>query len=117
MTNLQVNENVPKAEALLRRAAKAGYNGVLLADYKLNVLERVPDHYFTNTRQFKAAADEVGAGFDGQFAGADVAVDAGHVIRARRVARHRPRSGHHLHRRISSTKEQYQTFPNMDENY
>jgi hypothetical protein len=25
--------------------------------------------------------------------------------------------GHHLHRRISPTKEQYQTVPNMDENY
>ena len=25
--------------------------------------------------------------------------------------------GHHLHRGISATKEQYQTVPNMDENY
>jgi hypothetical protein len=25
--------------------------------------------------------------------------------------------GHRLHRRISPTKEQYQTVPNMDENY
>ena len=59
MTNLQVKENVPKAEALLQRAAKAGYNGVVLADYKLNVLDRVPDHYFVNARQFKAAADKL----------------------------------------------------------
>jgi hypothetical protein len=59
MTNLQVNENVPKAEALLQRAAKAGYNGVVLADYKLNVLDRVPDHYFVNARQFKTAADKL----------------------------------------------------------
>jgi hypothetical protein len=58
-TNLQVNENVPKAEELLRRAAKAGYNGVVLADYKLNILDRVPDHYFKNARQFKATADEL----------------------------------------------------------
>ena len=60
MTNLQVNENVAKAEALLRRAAKAGYNGVILADYKLNVLDRVPDYYFANAKKFKATADELG---------------------------------------------------------
>ncbi|HEX5445448.1 MAG TPA: hypothetical protein VFW87_16600, partial [Pirellulales bacterium] len=59
MTNLQVNDNVPQAETLLRRAAKAGYNGVLLADYKLNILDRVPEHYFANARHFKAAADEL----------------------------------------------------------
>jgi hypothetical protein len=58
-TNLQVNENVPKAEALLRRAAKAGYDGVLLADYKLNILDRVPDHYFKNAQQLKATAGEL----------------------------------------------------------
>ena len=44
--NLQVTENLPKIEAVLRRAAEAGYNGVVLADYKLNILDRVPDHYF-----------------------------------------------------------------------
>ena len=59
MTNLQVNENLPKAESLLRRAAKAGYNGVVLADFKLNVLDRVTDNYFKNARQFKATADEL----------------------------------------------------------
>jgi hypothetical protein len=59
MTNLQVNENLPKAESLVRRAAKAGYNGIVLADFKLNVLDRVTDNYFKNTRQFKAAADEL----------------------------------------------------------
>ena len=30
--NLQVPENVTQADALLKRAAKAGYNGVVLAD-------------------------------------------------------------------------------------
>ena len=38
--NLQVTENVPKVEAILRRAEKVGYNGVVLADYKLNILDR-----------------------------------------------------------------------------
>jgi hypothetical protein len=60
MTNLQVKENLPELEALLRRAAKAGYNGVVLADYKLNVLDRVPDYYFDNARRFKKLADELG---------------------------------------------------------
>lgn len=59
MTNLQVKENLPELETLLRRAAKAGYNGVVLADYKLNVLERVPDYYFENARRFKQTADEL----------------------------------------------------------
>ncbi len=39
--NLQVADNIPKIEAILRRGAKAGYNGVVLADYKLNILDRV----------------------------------------------------------------------------
>ena len=51
--NLQVKENLPKIEAILRRAKAAGYNnGVVLADYKLNILDRVPEHYFTNAAEF-----------------------------------------------------------------
>jgi hypothetical protein len=57
--NLQVTENVPKLEAILRRAQKAGYNGVVLADYKLNILDRVPEHYFRNAEQFKKICDEL----------------------------------------------------------
>ncbi|MES2789026.1 MAG: hypothetical protein V4719_05350 [Planctomycetota bacterium] len=57
--NLQVAENLPKIEALLRRAAKVGYNGVVLADYKLNILDRVPDHYFRNAERFKAVCREL----------------------------------------------------------
>jgi hypothetical protein len=33
-SNLYVNENVQKLEQLLRRAQKAGYNGLLFTDYK-----------------------------------------------------------------------------------
>jgi hypothetical protein len=58
-TNLQVAENVGKAEGILRRAAKAGYNGVVLADYKLNILDRVPQHYFKHAEQFKSLCDEL----------------------------------------------------------
>src|SRR5215470_15993467 len=58
--NLQVAENLPKIEAILRRAAKAGYNGVVLADYKLNILDRVPAHYFRNAERVKKAARAAG---------------------------------------------------------
>src|SRR5262245_42476549 len=57
--NLQVKENVEKATDILRRGAKAGYNGVVLADYKLNILDRVPSHYFEHAKQFRAVADEL----------------------------------------------------------
>ena len=46
--NLQVTANVPKVLELLKRAKTAGYNGLVLADFKLNILDRVPDHYFKN---------------------------------------------------------------------
>ena len=57
--NLQVTENLPKIETTLRRAAKAGYNGVVLADYKLNILDRVPDHYFKNAGRFRELCREL----------------------------------------------------------
>ncbi|MEK6262817.1 MAG: family 20 glycosylhydrolase [Planctomycetota bacterium] len=57
--NLQVAENLPKIEAILRRAAKSGYNGVVLADYKLNILDRVPDHYFKNAAKFRDLCREL----------------------------------------------------------
>ena len=60
MENLQVNENVPKVQALLKRAAKAGYNGVVVADFKLGVLGRVPDWYFANAEKVRQTAAEVG---------------------------------------------------------
>jgi hypothetical protein len=58
--NLLVDENVARVEALLRRAAKAGYNGVLLADYKFNVLDRMDERYFGNVERVKRVAAEVG---------------------------------------------------------
>ena len=45
---------------LIERSAKAGYNGLVLADYKLNVLERVPDYYFQNFARVQAAAKRSG---------------------------------------------------------
>lgn len=55
--NLQVEANVSEVLSLIERAASSGYNGILLADYKLNVLERVPAFYFKNLARVKAAAD------------------------------------------------------------
>lgn len=57
--NLQVAENVPKVSEILRRAAKVGYNGVVLADYKLNILDRVPEHYFKHADVFKSLCAEL----------------------------------------------------------
>jgi len=58
-TNLQVDQNVVKLEALWRRAAKAGYTHVLLADTKLAKLADVPDNYFRNLRAVKTLAEEL----------------------------------------------------------
>ena len=60
MSNLQVAENADRTVALIERAAKAGYNGVVLADYKLNILDSVPEHYFTNAKRVIAAAKQHG---------------------------------------------------------
>lgn len=59
-TNFQVADNVPRAQALLQRAAAAGYNGVLVADTKFGFLGAVPQRYFDNVAAFKATADELG---------------------------------------------------------
>lgn len=56
MTNLQVKEQADKVIDLIGRSARAGYNGVVLADYKLSILDRVPDHYFANIKRVQAAA-------------------------------------------------------------
>ena len=39
-----------------RRAKQDGYTAILIADYKLQVLDRVPDYYFRNVEKVKAAA-------------------------------------------------------------
>src|SRR5437763_14272761 len=58
--NLQVDKNADALVALIGRAGKSGYNGVVLADYKLNVLDRVPKHYFKNVARVKKAAAAAG---------------------------------------------------------
>ncbi len=60
MTNLQVEENADLLIDLIGRAKAAGYNGVVLADYKHNILDRVPEHYFKNLARVRDAADKAG---------------------------------------------------------
>ncbi len=59
-TNLQVDSAADDLIALVRRAAEAGYNGLMLADYKLNVLDRVTPNYFDNVRRLREAAEKAG---------------------------------------------------------
>jgi len=53
-TNLLVDANVDKAVALLDRAAKAGYNGVALADSKFMRWDSLPDRYRRNVARLRA---------------------------------------------------------------
>jgi hypothetical protein len=55
-TNLLIDKNADDLVALMDRSAKAGYNGVMLADYKFNVLERMDSHYFANLKRVTDAA-------------------------------------------------------------
>jgi hypothetical protein len=43
--NLQVDRSVDELIALIERASRADYTGIMLADYKFQVLYRVPDFY------------------------------------------------------------------------
>jgi hypothetical protein len=58
--NLQVDQSVKDVIALIDRAKQAGYTTMLIADYKLQVLDRVPDFYFRNVEKVKAAATRAG---------------------------------------------------------
>jgi hypothetical protein len=58
--NLLVDENVTKVQALLERARAAGYNGVLLADYKFQLLDQMPPNYFANVAKIRETASGLG---------------------------------------------------------
>src|ERR1044071_1122679 len=61
-TNFQVDENVPKLDAIWRRAAKAGYTHILLADSKfakLGDLGGMERRYFANVEKTKKLAAEL----------------------------------------------------------
>jgi hypothetical protein len=58
--NLQVEKSADDLIALIDRSKRAGYTGVVLSDYKFQVLDRVPAHYFRNVERVKAAAARAG---------------------------------------------------------
>ena len=60
-TNLLVDANVDKLDALWRRAAKAGYTHMLLTDSKFSRLEEMPKEYFRNVDRVKRIASRIEA--------------------------------------------------------
>ncbi|MGV3755964.1 MAG: hypothetical protein ACO1QS_11330 [Verrucomicrobiota bacterium] len=59
-TNLQVDKSVEELDALFRRAKKAGYSTILLADSKFGRLHDVVPRYFQNAARVKQLAAELG---------------------------------------------------------
>src|SRR5262249_7226336 len=57
--NLWVDKNIDALETLFRRAAKAGYTHVLLADSKVSKLGDMDARYFRNIEQLKKLATEL----------------------------------------------------------
>ncbi len=56
--NLLDDKQVERLLALIQRARQAGYNGVVLADDKFAVLDRMPEAYFSNAQRIRRAARE-----------------------------------------------------------
>lgn len=56
MTNLFRHEEVTRISDLIRRAAKVGYNGIALADTKLQSQEPAPDFYVKNLNEVLSVA-------------------------------------------------------------
>jgi len=54
-TNMLVDRNVAEAEALIARAAKAGYNGLVLTDSKFLRWDDLPARYAANVARVRAA--------------------------------------------------------------
>ncbi len=58
MTNFLVEKEADRAVALIERAGRDGFNGIVISDYKLNFLERMPKHYFEHVARVKKAAEK-----------------------------------------------------------
>ena len=59
-TNLLVDGNVEKTIALIRRSAKAGYNGLVLTDSKFMRWGDLPERYVANVAKVRSACREAG---------------------------------------------------------
>jgi hypothetical protein len=58
-TNMLVDKNVADTIALFERAAKAGYNGIVLTDSKFMRWDNLPAKYAQNVRQVREAASRL----------------------------------------------------------
>jgi Carbohydrate binding domain len=58
--NLLVDTNVQTVLDIMRRAKAAGYNGIVLADYRLQLLDQMPPIYLKNAAVVKQAAMDLG---------------------------------------------------------
>lgn len=58
-TNLLVDKNVDENVALLERAAKAGYNGVVITDSKFMRWDQLPEKYVQNVRRLRKACRDL----------------------------------------------------------
>jgi len=58
--NFQVNERVDELIALMERARKAGYTGLVVTDYKWGRFADRPKHYYANLDRARKAAERVG---------------------------------------------------------
>src|SRR5579875_3875877 len=58
--NLQVEAEVARLKGILQRAAAAGYNGIVLSDYKFGFLDRVIPVYFQNAQAVLQSAKQLG---------------------------------------------------------
>src|SRR5690349_24289126 len=56
--NLAVDSNIDTLEQIFRRAAKAGYTGVVISDTKYGRLAEMPPNYFRNIDRLKKLAFE-----------------------------------------------------------
>jgi hypothetical protein len=58
--NFQVDKNADDFLALMDRARKAGYNGLLVSDHKFGRLQERPPNYYANLERARKAAAESG---------------------------------------------------------
>ena len=60
MTNLASEDALQKTLALIERAQRAGYNGILLTDSKFAKPQLQPKHYARNVRLLREACSRLG---------------------------------------------------------
>jgi Carbohydrate binding domain len=60
ISDLQSDKQTDDLVALVERAGKCGFNGVVLSDSRLNYLDRVPEGYFKNAARLRRSAEAAG---------------------------------------------------------